>query len=221
LEQYQQVSQGMVRVIRRDPLNESEAEAVAAEEGVKPWLLDGGGVCYLGLAVVQNARSASLPRLTPEWEFALEPDVTRAIVSVTRASATVPQRQTEARAEDTANALQTVEERIPNLSTVSLEEGTKILREASLQEFIAAVNATQPEIDAVEQRMRSMEGQMSEDQRQAFLSQIQQLQATQKQELGKITSALEAQIEALKALKGIQPNPTVPREPRSPTRPTR
>ena len=52
LSRYHEAAAGNIRVIERDPLADPDAETAAITDGVKPQLLDGGGVCYLGLAVV-------------------------------------------------------------------------------------------------------------------------------------------------------------------------
>ena len=76
LASYQRESGGKVTVTR---LRSRSDVSAAAADGMKPFNLDKGDVCYLGLTVVQGGRKESIPRLFPEWEQALESDVSRAI----------------------------------------------------------------------------------------------------------------------------------------------
>lgn len=218
LGQYEQAANQKLRVLRRNPGADSDAQAAAAADGVTPWTLDGGGVCYLGLAVAQGGRIEPMQQLLPEWEDALESDVTRAILRVTQAPPPAATRQSP---EAAAAALRAVEEKIPNLASVSLEEGTRILREVTVQEFIAAVKETQPQIDALEQRMREVEGSLSDADRQRLLDQLSTLQARQQERIEQITGELETQIAALEQLKGVPTPPATPAQTQQPTRRTR
>jgi len=219
LAQYEQAAGDNLQISRRDPQADSEARGAAAADGVRPWTPDGGGLCYLGLAVAQGDRIELLPQLLPEWETALEPDVTRAIVRVTQAPP--PPRPTAADSQTTAAAFSEVERIIPNLASVSLEEGTRILRESTLQEFIAAVKETQPQIDALEQRMREVQGTVSESERQRLLDQLLELQNAQKARLTEINAQLEAQVSALEQLKGVPTQPATATENQPQRRKTR
>ena len=78
LAQYEQEAAGKIKVIRSKILSPASANAALAD-GIKPFDLDKGDGCYLGIAVVRAQQKETLSPLAPEWEQALEPDLTRAI----------------------------------------------------------------------------------------------------------------------------------------------
>ena len=45
----------------------------------RPFNIDKGEPCYLGVALAFKGHKESLSRLSPDWEQAVEPDITRAI----------------------------------------------------------------------------------------------------------------------------------------------
>ena len=69
----------------------------------------------------------------------MEPDLTRAIIRLVETPRAGPIAAAAlAPLEVNSNAVQEVKALIPNLGTVSVEEGTRILREAALKDFTAA-----------------------------------------------------------------------------------
>ncbi len=62
------------------------ADAVSASAaGVRAFNLAKGEPCFLGVAVACNDQKETMGQLSPEWEAALEPDLTRAIARRPRA----------------------------------------------------------------------------------------------------------------------------------------
>jgi hypothetical protein len=142
----------------------------------------------------------SLSQLAPEWEQALEPDLTRAIV---RAAASRPGAQPVARA-DTAS-LAAVRKAIPNLDAVSLEDGRKVLRDASQAKFLQAVGDMNAQIEDAEQRFLQAVANQSEAAQQAASEQIQKIQKERSRKLQQIAFASHAQMAALEQLKKTAP----------------
>lgn len=196
LASYQRESGGKLTVTR---LHSRSDVSAAAADGLKPFNLDKGDVCYLGMTVVQGGRKESILRLFPEWEQALESDVSRAIgrvlgpsVSASPVAATLPA--------DPA-ILAEVKRQIPNFVSVSLEEGSQVLREAALKDLQAALSQTEGLLKEAEQRVARMEEAKSEAGKQEALKDLQRLQAEQAAKLGEFTRKSSAQIEALRQLK--------------------
>jgi hypothetical protein len=196
LTSYQRESGGKLRVTR---LRSRSDVSAAAADGMKPFNLDRGDVCYLGLAVVQGGRKESIPRLFPEWAQALESDISRAIdrvlgpaASVSSGAATLPV--------DPA-IIAEVKRQIPNFASVALEEGAQILREAALRDLQAALSQMEGQRKEAEQRVARMEAAKSETEKQAALKDLQRLQAEQAAKLTEFTTRSSAQIEALRQLK--------------------
>ena len=90
---------------------------------------------------------------------------------------------------------------IPNFASVSLEEGSRILREAALKELRVALGAMDGQIKDAEQRIARAEEVKLEAEKQAALNDLQRLQAEQAAKLSEVTTRSSAQIEALRQLK--------------------
>jgi hypothetical protein len=199
LAQYEQVAGDQVKVIRCNSSSRVSANAAQAD-GITAFNNDKGDACFLGIAVVCGGQKESLSQLAPEWEQALEPDVTRAIARAVEAR---PGAQPLART-DTAS-LNAVRKAIPNLDAVSLEEGTKVLRDASLAQFEQAAEEMQAQVKDAEQRFIQAQGNQSEAAQQAAAEQLKKIQAEGTRKLQQIALNSHAQIAALQQLKKTAP----------------
>ena len=94
-----------------------------------------------------------------------------------------------------------VKRRIPNFASVTLEEGSKILREAAVKDLQAALNQMAGQLKETEQRVARLEESKSETEKQAALKDLQRLQAEQAATLREFTTRSSEQIEALRQLK--------------------
>jgi hypothetical protein len=196
LAQYEQEAGGKIKVARINSFSSSTANAASAD-GIQPFNLDKGDACYLGIAVVRGKERESLSSLQPEWEQALEPDLTRAIARAIRDDSPVA----SAPRADTVT-LEKVRKLIPNLDSVSVEEGTKILRQSALAQFRQSVDETQARIKEAEDRFLQAQAANSEDGQDAARKEIQQIQADQSASIRRLTAASQAQINALQQIKG-------------------
>lgn len=195
---FQRQGNGMINVIRYNVVSDSAAES-ASSDGIKPFNLEKGNACYLGLAVACNDKRESLSDLGPEWEQALEFDLSRAIERVSRPN---PQPKPSAEASNiAATATQEVMGAIPNLAAVSVEEGTQILRDAAMKQFKAAVDERGVQVKAAEQQIIRAQQSGSETDQEAAMKRLQQVQSDQAEKLKQIAASLEAQLAALKQLK--------------------
>ena len=174
----------------------------AAAAGMKPFNLNRGDVCYLGLKVVQGGRSELLPRLNPAWEQALEADISRAIARVLVPIAESLQADTATPVLLASPAtMAEVKRQIQNFDAVSLEEGIQILRKAALKEVQSELSQNEGLIKDAAQRVAQMAQAHSETEKQAALKDLQRLQAEQAAKLGEYTTRSTAQIEALRQIK--------------------
>jgi hypothetical protein len=105
---------------------------------------------------------------------------------------------------DTA-ALDAVRRSIPNLDAISLEQGEKMLRDASMVQFKQATEETEARMKEAEQRFIQAQGNQSEAVRQAAAEQLRIIQAEGTRKLQQIAQDSHAQIAALQQLK--QPTP--------------
>jgi hypothetical protein len=169
----------------------------ATAAGVVPFNV-GGDPAYLGLVVLQDGRKETLAQLRPEWEPALEFDLARAIARVVASPSRPVSTAETALARSAAEA---VERSIPNLTAVSLEEGKRILREAALKEYKAAVAEMDVEIKEAERRLLEAQAANSGPDRQTALEQLRQVQSKHTQKLNDIATHSQAQIEAFQRMK--------------------
>jgi hypothetical protein len=194
LSAYQQEAGGKIKVTSFTPQSNPDANA-AASDGIAVFNLDKGEACYLGVTLVLQGRKETLPHLSPEWEQALEPDLTRAIVRLldTPRSVTVP----VAVSQINTTAVQEVKALIPDLAAVSVAQGKQILQAAALKDFTAAAN----EIKEAERRLTQAQNGGTDAEQRAAAKHLQQVQAEQTEKLKQIAARSKAQIDALQQIK--------------------
>jgi hypothetical protein len=196
LSAYEEAANGKIVATRHtDPANPSPNNALA--DGIKPFDLDKGEGSYLGLALSRDGKKEVLSQLSPEWEPALESDLSRAIA---RLAETAPKAATTAAPADAA-ALEEVKHTIPDIASVSLEDGTRTLREAALKEFTTAVNEMQAQVREAQVGLEQAQKSGSAAEQESAMKHLQEVQTAQGQKLKQIASKSQAQIEALKQLK--------------------
>lgn len=196
LASFKQEAKGKLRLTSQDVWTDANTKSASAA-GVVPLTL-GAESAYLGIVVSQDGRKETLSPLRPEWEAALEFDLARAIARVNRPPPTPVFAADIALAEKAAESIQ---RSIPNLASVSVEEGERILRKAALEEYMTAVAEMEREVKEAQQRVIKAEAAGSEADRQSALEQLRQVQKKHADNLGQITARAQAQIEALQRLK--------------------
>jgi ABC-type uncharacterized transport system len=200
LAEYQQQADDKIEVTRYNSRSEINAAAAAAvSDGLRPFNLDKGDACYFGLIVAQGDRKESLPQLAPEWQQALESDLTRAIEHVARAQPPAPRLANTPPA--TLAATEEVKRTIPNLASVSTEEATRVLRAAALKEFKETVTAMEVQMAKAQQSLDQVQHGGSAAEQEAARTRLQQIQSEQTETLRQIAARSAAQIEALRQLK--------------------
>jgi hypothetical protein len=102
-------------------------------------------------------------------------------------------------------AIEEVKRAIPDLASVSLADGTRILRKAALTEFATAAKEIGEQIHAAQINLAKAQNGGSESEQQAAIQQLQQAQASQTAKLQEIAAKSQAQIDALKQLKAAGP----------------
>jgi len=100
-----------------------------------------------------------------------------------------------------AATIEAVKLAVPNYASVSLADGTQVLRAAALKQFAVVAKEMDVRVRQAEERLSEAEnGQIAAEQ-QAALTNLQQTQSEQTGKLQEITAQLQAQIAALKQLK--------------------
>ena len=202
LSAYQQEASGKIKVTSFDSQSTPNANAARAD-GIEAFNSQKGDACYLGLALVSNGHKETLPRLSPEWAQALEPDLTRAIVRLLDASRADTVSPVVSQAN--ATAVQEVKALIPDLAAVSVQQGKEILRDAAFKDFTAATKEMQIQLKEAEQRLTQAHNGGSEAEQQAAMKHLQEVQAEQTEKLKHIAERSKVQIDTLQGLKAAAP----------------
>jgi uncharacterized coiled-coil protein SlyX len=194
LAEYESVSNGQIKVSRYTSVE--EAAEHAATDGIRPFNLDKGEGCYLGLAVASKDKKESLPYLSPQWEQALASDVARAIQRVTQAAAPVI---TTAPSRTEMVAAEQVKRSLPDLASVSVAEGTQKLREDGRNELRVAVTEGEQKIKELEQRLAQVGA--SESEQQATAKELDEVKRAQAEKFKQLAAQVQAQVAALERMK--------------------
>jgi hypothetical protein len=189
LAEYERTGNGSIRVVRFGEMTGENAKAAAAD-GIHSFNREKGEACYLGIAAVRDGQKEAMPELSPDWEQALESDLSRVVA---RVDEMIPAGATPANV--APNELAAAEKVIaanPKLASATLDEGTQILRDQALAEFKAAVTEMQSEAQAAEQRLA--QGGVSESE---IASELQKIHAAQTAKMQEITARLHNTLAAL------------------------
>jgi hypothetical protein len=199
LAQYEQQGNGKIKLVTIDTTSDANAKAAAAD-GIKAFNLEKGDACFLGIAVVANKQKATLSHLSPDFEPALESDVTRAIQQVYESPLPGHAAPVTTAAPD-PETIAAVKKAVTNIDAVSLEEGASIIRQANLNELADTVLEMDNKVKAAEQTFLQAQTNQSEADQQAARAQIQQLQAEQAAKLKKLFAKTQAEVQAFQQLK--------------------
>ena len=198
---YELQANGKLTVTRFDSQTNASPNAALAE-GIRGFDLDKGQGCYLGLALSSSGRKEVLPQLSPGWEQALEADISRAIERLAESGATQRSWMPATPAQETL--VSEIRQLIPNLDAISLDDGTRILRETSVKEFAAAAGELQARVQEAQARVVQARAGGSAADQDAAIKNLQVVQAEQAKKLKDIAADAQARIDALRRLKGTQ-----------------
>lgn len=212
LAEYERAAAGKVRIIKRDPAKDAAAKAAAGAAGVVPFASESGEIVYLGLTVGNGARIESIAPLAPEWEAALESDVSRAIRRVTTATA-APTRSGAQPPATPAPMDPAISEELlktfPDLASRSFEDAAQVLRDGAMEEFKSAALEMQAKVQLAQQQLAAARQNKSEAEQQAALKAFQQVQTEQAHKLKQIAARLQDRIVVLQRLKSASAPPAV------------
>lgn len=205
LAEYERVAAGKVRVRKNDPQTDAAAKVAAGAAGVVPFASANGEIIYLGLTVGAGARIESIAPLAPEWEAALESDVSRAIARVTAkqiARSVSPATQAPVAPTPIDPALsEELLRTFPDLATQSFEAVAKVMRERTLEEFKIAAAEMQTKVAEAQKALAEAQANKSEAAVVTAQQELRRIQAEQSSKLNGITANLQERIAALQQLK--------------------
>jgi len=197
LSEFQAANEGKIRVTRNLSVSGASADAATAD-GIRPFNLEKGDACFLGLTVVSGERKESLAQLQPEWEPALPYDLARTILNVTATPSAPTVRSSPPVSPETTNAIRRL---IPDVKGTSLEDGTAILRQATVDQFSKAGAEMEKQIQIAQQQLAEAQANRSEAEQQAAMKHLQQVQLEQGEKLKAIAAQLQEQISVFTQMK--------------------
>jgi len=217
LAEYESAAAGKVRVSKRDPQTDKTAKAAAGAAGIVPFASENGEIVYLGLTVGNGARVETVSPLAPEWEAALESDISRAISRVTASAAAAtarPGAPTPAAATPVDPAIsEELLKTFPDLASRSFDDAAQVLRESAFEQFKAAAIEMQAKVQLAQQALAAARQNKSEAEQQAALKAFQEIQAEQANKLKAIAARLQERIVVLQRLKETSAPPAPPQSP--------
>lgn len=212
LTEYERVAAGNLHVIKCDPTLDASAKVAAGAAGVAPVATESGEIYYLGLTVSAAARSEAITSLAPEWEAALESDLSRAILRVStklpgavRAQATV---QTPAPPAAINPAIsEELLRTFPDLAARNYEDLAVNLRQRTLEEFKIASAEMQKKMAEAQKNLAAAQANKGPAAQEAATQELQRVQTEQANKLSAITAQLAERIAVLQQLKAASKLP--------------
>lgn len=196
---FQGANEKQIHVVRNISTADTNVEAASAD-GLQAFNLEKGNACFLGITVASGGRKETLARIRPEWEGALPFDLARAILQVAGAPATAGagQSQKPPVSSETTNIVLRL---IPDVASTSLEEGARILRNAAVQEIMAAATEADSQIQLAKQQLADAQNSASETQQQAARKHLQEVQFQQTEKIRTIAARLEEELSVFQQMK--------------------
>jgi len=204
LTECERVADGKIHMIHSDPQTDSGAKSIAGDLGVLPSSGTDGEIYYLGLAVLYGKRTEVISQLSPEWEAALESDLSRAILRVSASAVSPALSVSRAMASPTPIDPEVSEELLkmfPDLESRPFNDAAKTLREVALEELKSATIEMQTKVEASQTALAVAREQKNESEQQAALKRFQGVQHEQAKKIKQITARLQERITVLQRLK--------------------
>lgn len=193
LDEYERAGKGNIQIVRFEGKSEDSAEAASADH-IRAFNIDKGDACFLGIAIATGDKKESLSQLSPEWEPALEFDLSRAIARLCAESPASVSLVSAARV-DVVTAEQLVRAN-PQLASASLEQGTEMLRAAAMEEFKTAAGEAQERITEAGERLARARGSHSAAEESAAAQELQTVQRERAEILKSIAARLQRNLAA-------------------------
>ena len=147
LSEFQDANPAKIQVVRN--VSAAGADAAAAD-GLRPFNLEKGEACFLGVTVANGDRKESLAQLQPEWESALPSDLARAIL---RVAAETPPPVVAKIVPLTPAITNEILRLIPNLDATSAEDANRIFHQDFLNQCAKAGAEMEAQINAAAQEV--------------------------------------------------------------------
>ena len=199
LSAYEEAAGGKLKVARFNSIADDGNSASA--DGLRAFNMDKGETCFLGIALVQGAQKEILPQLSPDWEPALEADLTRALDPGDRPQ-TRPRGRHPGRRRSAARSGPRERSQTPASESGRPvpEEGRQQLRKAALTEFQAAAQEMEIRLNEAQQRVLEAAGKSEAEQKDATAD-LRRIQAAQAKKLKEIALRAQTLVEVFDRIK--------------------
>ena len=200
LSEFQDANPAKIQVVR----NGSAAGADAAvADGLRPFNLEKGEACFLGVTVANGDRKESLAQLQPEWESALPSDLARAIL---RVAAETPPPAVAKIVPLTPAITNEILRLIPNLDATSAEDANRIIHQDFLNQCAKAGAEMEAKINAAAQEVVKAQDDGSAADLEAARKKLSQVQFDQTEKLKEVAAHLQLQLDAFQQMKAAATN---------------
>lgn len=194
----QTASGGKVEITRVDTPSDANSTAAGAD-GLQAFNLDKGDACFLGLAIASGKNKEAFARLQPEWEPALEYDLTRAILRVSATAA--PARPAPEVAKPSPEIIASIKNLIPDVNAVSKEQADQIFHAEYLKQCGEVGAETEAKIQAAQQQVVQAQANGSEADVEAARKNLLQVQLAQGEKLKSLAAQLQTQLAVFQRMK--------------------
>ncbi len=202
LSEFQNANEADIQVVRNISAAETNTDAAAAD-GLRPFNLENGEACFLGITVASGGRKESLPRLQPEWEPALPYDLARAILRVTAETAPPVVAKTVPLTPAITNEILRL---IPDINAASPEDADRIFHDDFLNQCARAGAEMETQINAAAQDVVKAQSNGSPAELEAARKHLSQVQLEQTEKLKEVAAHLQLQLAVFQQMKAAATN---------------
>jgi hypothetical protein len=200
LSEFQDANPAKIQVVRNVSATGGDA---AAADGLRPFNLEKGEACFLGVTVANGERKESLAQLQPEWESALPSDLARAIL---RVAAETPPPVVAKIVPLTPAITNEILRLIPNLDATSAEDANRIIHQDFLNQCAKAGAEMEAQINAAAQEVVKVQNGGSAADLEAARKKLSQVQFDQTEKLKEVAAHLQLQLDAFQQMKAAATN---------------
>jgi len=200
LSEFQDANPAKIQVVRNVSTTGADA-AVAA--GIRPFNLEKGEACFLGVTVANGDRKESLAQLQPEWEAALPSDLARAIL---RVAAETPPPVVAKIVPLTPAITNEILKLIPNFNATSADDANRIFHQDFVNQCAKAGAEMETQINAAAQEVVKAQNGGSAADLEAARKKLSQVQFDQTEKLKEVAAHLQLQLDAFQQMKAAAIN---------------
>jgi hypothetical protein len=202
LSAFQNANEADIQVVRNISAAGTNADAAVAS-GLRPFNLENGEACFLGIIVVSGGQTESLAQLRPEWEPALPYDLARAILRVTAETAPPVVAKSVPLTPAITNEILRL---IPNINAATPEDADRIFHDDFLNQCAKAGAEMEAQINAAAQEVVKARSGGSPAEQEAARKHLSQVQFEQTEKLKEVAAHLQSQLAAFQQMKAATTN---------------